>query len=117
MTLTEKIQQSLTDDLRRPPYQGDPNPVRGHCYVASEAAYHLMGGKASGYVPCHIRHEGGSHWFLRGSDGTVIDITSGQFATPVPYHSGTGKGFLTRQPSRRAQVVMDRVRETVRPAR
>jgi hypothetical protein len=109
MTLAERIRLSLTDELRRPQYRGDPNPVRGHCYVASEAAYHLVGGKASGYVPCQIWHEGDSHWFLRGPDD-IIDPTSDQFVTPVPYHSGIGKGFLTRQPSRRAQIVMSRVR-------
>ena len=32
------IAESLTDDLRRPPWRGSPNPLAGHCYVASEAA-------------------------------------------------------------------------------
>lgn len=30
---------------------------RGNCYVAAEALYHLLGGKAAGYVPHTVRHE------------------------------------------------------------
>jgi hypothetical protein len=109
MTLAEKIQQSLTDDLRRPPYQGDPDPVKGHCYVASEAYFHLAGGKRTRHDVYRIRHEGSTHWFLRGMLGEVIDLTDGQFATPVPYENATHTGFLTRQPSQRAQELMRRV--------
>jgi len=45
----------LSDDLRRPPWKGDPNPLAGHCYVASEALYHLLGDK---WKPEHVKHEG-----------------------------------------------------------
>ena len=43
-----------------------------------------------------------------GPKGKVLDPTAGQFATPVPYAQGKGKGFLTAQPSARARVVMGR---------
>lgn len=36
--------------------------VRGNCYVTSEALYHLPGGKASGWKPMTVRHEGAVHW-------------------------------------------------------
>jgi hypothetical protein len=110
MILTEQIRQFLTDELRRPQYQGDPNPVRGHCYVASEAIFHLSGGKAAGFQVYRVHHENDTHWFLRDPVGNVVDPTWDQFSSPVPYGNATRTGFLTRQPSRRAQVLMHRVR-------
>jgi len=99
---------SLTDELRRPPWRGSENPLAGHCYVASEALYHFLGGEP--WVPQFVRHEGSPHWFLKNREtGEVLDSTAGQFATPVPYDKARGKGFLTRQPSKRARVVLQRV--------
>ena len=105
------LHAALTDDLRKPEYRGNPNCLAGHCYVASEALYHSSGGKSAGLTPMHVKHEGASHWFLRAASGENIDPTASQFATPVPYHEAKGKGFLTRQPSRRAQTVMRRMNE------
>ncbi len=107
------VGESLTPELLHSPYRekverGECDPVTGHCYVASEAAFHMLGGKASGYRPMFIRHEGSPHWFLRGPEGEVVDITAAQFEEPVPYGEGVGKGFLTREPSRRARVVIER---------
>lgn len=99
------VREALTDDLRRPPWRGSPCPLAGHCYVASEAAYHLLGGQASGWTPQFLTHEGSPHWYLRRGE-EVLDITEAQFRTPVPHHLGTGKGFLTRTPSRRAALLM-----------
>ena len=98
----------VSDDLRREPWRGSDCPVAGHCYVASEAAFHLLGGKAAGYTPCFVRHEGAPHWYLIDPSGQVLDITAEQFATPVPYDSGTRKGFLTKVPSKRAAVLIER---------
>jgi len=106
------------DDLRRSPWRGSSNPVAGHCSVASEAAYHLLGGKRGGYTPMFIRHEGAPHWFLRTPEGAVLDITAAQFRTPVPYAKARGKGFQTPRrdpktgiqlPSKRAQELITRV--------
>lgn len=100
----------LTDDLRRPPWRGHRNPLAGHCYVASEVLYHLMGGKNAGLIPQFIRHEGQPHWFLKGKSGIIIDFTAEQFSTPVPYAESRGCGFLTKEPSGRARIVLDRMR-------
>lgn len=109
--LTTAVQQALTDDLRKPQYRGRENCLAGHCYVASEALYWLLGGPQSGWVPQNIQHEGGPHWYLKHKiSGAVLDPTASQFKTPVPYESGRGKGFLTKQPSKRTQVVLDRVK-------
>jgi hypothetical protein len=109
--LVESIHRALTDDLLKPEYRSreDRHPTSGHCYAASEAAYHLLGGKDAGWTPMNIRHEGDSHWFLRDDQGHTLDPTHEQFKTPVPYNEARGKGFLTREPSRRAQTIIDRV--------
>ena len=84
------------------------HPLSGHCYVASEAYYHLIG-KELGYKPYFIRHEEKPHWFLKNSNGKILDLTSDQFKTPVCYNRGIGKGFLTKNPSKRAQAIIGKV--------
>ena len=82
------------------------------CYEASETLYHLLGGKEAGLTPMQIRHEGVSHWYLRwevGSDTFYIDPTSSQFTYQVPYRRGTGRGFLTKEPSKAAQAILELV--------
>jgi len=111
--LREAIRRSLTPELLKKPYRamveaGECDPLTGHCYVASEAYYHMAGGAAAGLKPMSIQHEGGPHWWIRTKDGQDIDITAAQFRTPVPYAKGVGKGFLTREPSKRAQEVIRR---------
>lgn len=106
-SLVFQVQNCLSDDLRRPPWKGAENPLAGHCYVASEALYHLLGGSDAGWKPMFIRHEDAPHWFLTNLDGKIVDPTADQFETPVPYEQGIGKGFLTKQPSARAQQVID----------
>lgn len=100
----ERPAMYLSDDLRRTPWKGHPNPLAGHCYVASEALYHLLG---DDWKPEHVNHEGASHWYLRHREtGEILDVTAGQFDTPVPYDLGRGRGFLTREPSKRASILM-----------
>lgn len=107
--LMSLVHLALSDDLRHKGYRGDPNPLRGHCYVASEALYHLLG--RDSYIPTRARLCGETHWWLRHQDGDVLDPTAAQFSEPFFYEKGVGGGFMTRQPSRRAQVVIDRVRQ------
>lgn len=105
------IKASLTPELLRPQYrlQGK-HKLYGHCYVASEALFHLLGGYDGDYMPCVVRHEGSTHWFLRNKNtGRRIDLTKAQFETPVPYSLAKGCGFLTRKASKRTQVVLARI--------
>lgn len=112
----EAVRRSLSPDLLKQPYRQQveqgAHPCTGHCYVASEALYHLMGGKEAGYKPMNIQHEGGPHWWLDGPGGRH-DLTAEQFSSPVPYHQGIGKGFMSKNgpdgrqlPSKRAETVM-----------
>lgn len=110
MSVESKIVACLSDDLRRAPYKGHDNRLRGHCYVASEALFYLKGGKRAGLKPMFVKHEGAPHWFIVDASGIVTDLTAGQFRTPVPYHLAKGKGFLTAAPSARAAEVIRRVK-------
>lgn len=119
--LIRLIQERLTSDLLKPPYlppdltEDACVVLEGHCYVACEALYH-MGAGASGFKPRVLSHEqwpalkpGQTHWFL--SDGTtVLDPTAGQFKSDPPYDRGRRCGFLTKQPSKRAWTLMERIR-------
>jgi hypothetical protein len=113
----DHIRAVLSDDLLKPEYKGSAHCMKGHCYVASEAAYHLLGGKEAGWTPHVIQHEGGPHWFLKHAGGRILDPTADQFNTPVPYAKGQGKGFLTKEPSARTRQVIERMlgEGTVKP--
>lgn len=83
---------------------------RGNCYVASEALYHLLGGKRAGWTPKRVRFAGDVHWFLQHRSGMVLDVTRAQFGrVRPPYERARGGGFLTRRPSRRARKLMERM--------
>lgn len=107
------------EQLRLPGYKTGLRPFTGLCYVASEAYFHLAGGFESGLKPKRVklRHAvdklpaGTSHWWLVGTDGSLIDLTAEQFECKFPYELGVGGGFLTCQPSSRAQKIIDRVME------
>lgn len=105
--LADKVVQHLSDDLRKKKYRGNPNPVAGHCYIVCEAIYHLGTGH---WLPCFVTHEGEPHWYLiHKYNKKILDPTASQFQTPVPYHLGIRKGFLTKNPSKRCSELMDRV--------
>ncbi len=115
--LRTAIVAELSPDLLKPQYLRleKRNRFTGHCYVASEALYHLRGGVASGLLPQCVRHEGGVHWYLkRQSDGHIFDLTARQFSSPPPYEIGKGCGFLTKKPSKRCQVLIRRVKARLR---
>jgi len=153
---------ALTPDLLSAQYRaglkpGDPVET-GHCAVASEAFYHIAGGKAAGFIPVvcgytvtpdgrmhfgadrakaeraadsHFARETShsfvredsnnfareTHWWIRGPKdgkrgaGAVFDVTAAQYDAPFPYENGHNTGFMQPQqkPSKRAQIVIDRV--------
>lgn len=106
-SLIKRIQKNLTPSLLHRKYSKSKHPLSGHCYVASEAFYHLAGGKAAGFKPMFVKHEGQPHWWIQGPNKEVIDITAKQFFTPISYCKSIGKGFLTKQPSKRAKKLLD----------
>lgn len=115
--LLRRIRSVLTPDLLSPRYRADAvGKCReyGHCYVATEALWHLIGGTASGYVPRYAFDAGSdTHWWLyNATDDAVLDPTSPQYTSNELknlYANGRSCGFLTKQPSKRAKIVMQRV--------
>lgn len=120
-TRIARIQAVLTPDLLKSDWAAkseQDNPLKGHCYVAAEVLYHQLGGKNAGWTPQRLNHEsfpeglarGETHWYLRHESGIIADPTGAQFAPhDVPHDKGKGAGFLTREPSHRARVVMERI--------
>lgn len=115
--LSNAIRAVLTPDLVRPKYRGHAdNPMFGHCYVATEALFHFLGGLDSDYRAVRGKDETGDvHWWLEHKiTAERYDITADQFYSvgrAPPYAAGVPGPFLTKQPSKRAQLVMTRVKE------
>jgi hypothetical protein len=84
--------------------------MRGNCYVVSEALYHLLGGKAAGWVPKRFRFRRDTHWFLYNVlTDQRLDPTVSQFKVPPShdrYATAKSGGFLTKTPSKRAKALM-----------
>lgn len=98
--LIQKIQRVIETrpQLLKEPYrskvQKGAHPHTGHCYVASQALYSLLGAKKAGYSPLCMQHEGGSHWaILREKDGAILDPTVAQFKAIPDYSKGVRKGY------------------------
>lgn len=115
--MISRLQAALTPDLldsdkRREQARGQHRTF-GHCYIVTEALYHLYG-KSRGYKPYIVRvpeADNTTHWWLQNAQGGRIDATSGQFTSRgivIPYEDGRGNGFLTKEPSNRCQELMRR---------
>jgi hypothetical protein len=115
------VTRNLTPDLlsakEREKLTPSDDPTTGHCYVAAEALYHALGGAP--WRPEVLNHKawpqglkrGETHWYLRNTlNRLVYDPTMYQFESPVPYHKGKGCGFLTKAPSLRAAILLQRLR-------
>tara|TARA_Y100000034_G_scaffold130321_2_gene188542 strand:- start:85057 stop:85452 length:396 start_codon:yes stop_codon:yes gene_type:complete len=114
--LIEAIQSVLTPDLLKKEYRGqdDKHFTYGHCYAACDALYELIGRKESGFTPHCAKDENGiTHWWLqRGEE--ILDPTKEQYTSDgvsPPYSKGKGKGFLTKEPSKRARKIIKRIRD------
>ena len=108
--LIKRIQENLSPNLLNDKYRRsitkDSHPYFGHCYVATEALYHLQG-KKLGYKPQVLRiDENTTHWYLRKGD-EIVDITKEQFIGQIDYSKGRGCGFLTKHPSKRTQWLIN----------
>jgi len=117
--LVNKIQDCLTPDLLKKQYRerNTNNPMFGHCYVATEAMYHLTKDDYPGrFTIFHGKDdEGIVHWWLHDNERTkILDITADQYYNDgkiPPYVKGRRGSFLTNDPSKRAVIVMNKVRE------
>lgn len=110
------LANTLTGEVREALSQKRQDRVADD-YAGAEALHELLGGEHAGWQPMHVKHEGGPHWFLlHRTTGRILDPTSDQFRTPVPYEKAIPKGFIQYRnaegrlvPSKRAQEVISRV--------
>lgn len=113
------IENSLTIEMLKPKLRKLRQPnfpkVWGHCFIATEAAYYLFGGKNSGLSPRVLKYsDGNSHWWLMDDYGNVIDPTIKQIQQPFPYHKGKKKLFVANHtPSKRTRELIAIVRQTI----
>lgn len=123
--LCERVGDVLTPELLtgrwRKALAETGNRYAGHCYAAAEALFHMVGGRAKGWLPCVMSNltwqegldPGETHWFIRHErTGEILDPTARQFDVLVPYERSKGCGFLTKGPSRRARVIMERLKNS-----
>ena len=107
------IQQNLSPDLLSKNFEYDENnPLKGHCYVASEVLYHVLKDMAPNLRIFRGKDENGiNHWWLKNGD-VIIDPTADQYFLEgnfPPYNKGIACGFLTKEPSKRAKILIDRI--------
>lgn len=115
MKLIKLIQKNLTPDLLKGKWKSQSHPHEGHCYVATEALYHLLPNKNHYKSMCASYFEKNfgkcTHWWLQHKqNGKILDPTKDQYLPKnPPYHLGKSIGFLTKFPSKRAQILINRV--------
>lgn len=130
--LRRRLHESLGPDLLSSAYRhtwSEGNPTAGLCSVASEAAWFVLGGLNSPWVPMVARDgDAGTHWWLENRQtGERFDPTEEQYRSQghlPPYERGLvgqGSGFMgmrrdegnpwgfDRKPSLRAQRLLERV--------
>lgn len=111
------IQQQLSPELLKGRWKEQTHPLQGHCYVAAEVLWYLLGCK--GWTPVRATYTDtkgkATHWWLRNNKTkAILDPTAAQFLPgQPPYHLGVGSGFLTRKPSARAAIVITRVKQAL----
>lgn len=132
LELVEKIRSFLSPDLLRGQWK-EPNaqghPMAGHCYVATEALYHLLGGANAGWQAKVLSFADDitwapgklTHWWLENKDGRFIDATADQFKTTPPYNRGRHAAFVTNaalgdSPSARTLKLINRLRSAKKQA-
>jgi|SRR5208282_947485 len=116
-----QAQQALTLDLLNPECKQllkehpDQHKTFGHCYVVTEFLWHQWG-RTRGYKPQVVRVPEAynlTHWYLKHpKTGHIVDGTKEQFEFKnirIPYETGRGSGFLTKDPSRRCQELVQKI--------
>ena len=100
----------LSDELRWDRWRGNPNPVAGQCYTASEVCRALLG---TAWEPYRVPHERSFHWFLKHRDtGEVLDPTVAQFGQ-LPSYERARPARFGRRTSAASQVLLWRVLESL----
>lgn len=111
----ESIINSLSDDLLKSEHkkQKNRNKYSGHCYVATETLYYLLDYDIQkDFSPAILKVKNITHWFLKNKiTGEIIDITKKQFDFKLDYSNSRFCGFLTKEPSKRTKILINRIYE------
>lgn len=107
----------LSPDLLKKEYRKENinNPMYGHCYVASEVIFHILEAlRPNQYAPFRGKDENGTNhwWIVEISTGKILDATAQQYfskGVSPPYEKGRKCCFLTKNPSKRAQILLKRI--------
>ncbi len=119
-SLIKKIQSVLTPDLLKGIWiRETDNKLAGHCYAATEALYWILGGPENEFKTYVLNSrtfpeglsEGETHWFLKNSEGDVLDPTAEQFTCKIPYNMGTPNSMMNfpKGGSKRAKEIIKRL--------
>lgn len=115
--LINLIIENLDDSLLKPKYRKDKNRNKytGHCYVATEALYHLLDSEEKiNYTPSILKINNDTHWFLKNKKtGVIIDITKYQFNFELDYSNSRNAAFLTKSPSKRTLTLLNKIHEKI----
>jgi hypothetical protein len=114
MRVLQKIQEAgkKSPDLLNEKYQDSDRSrfiLNGLCYVMSECMYHLFPNKLTPYRI--LWDNGGTHWFLKSQDGTIIDTIAPdgrEACSHSDYARAERKNFYSKYPSKRAKILLDR---------
>jgi len=138
--LAAAITAALRVDDLKPAYRrqhgaGGGDAMTGHCFHATNAFWHAMGGPAGPYLPFQVTFDEGTHWFLvdtrklprgwreRGAQpafrsmacpaSAVVDLTAAQFRGAVPYAEGSRRimrayGTADAEPTKTGAAIMAR---------
>lgn len=123
--IVRRIRAALGSHLLKGKYKklrpADAPASWGTCYPASEALFFLWG-RDAGFTPMRVPYNvscgvAGQHWFLEHRpSGFQVDITADQFTYRKPtssrvpdFKKAVPCGFLTKKPSKRAQLIIDSV--------
>ena len=113
--LIKLIVDSLSDDLLKPKYKSikNRNKFTGHCYVATETLYYLIDdNERINYIPARIKINDDNHWVLVNKEtNEIYDITKNQFKFPIDYSKIRKCWFLTKTPSKRTLILLNRIYE------
>lgn len=104
-------------DIRKDEYaHNGQDPLAGACYPLAESYYHLRDCEPDVYCLSWSDVDetyDGTHWYLRESGGSWIDLSLSEDATDFPlFEVGRRRGFITGdKPSKRARKILDWYRE------
>jgi hypothetical protein len=115
--LVDLIINNLSDDLLKKRFLGvkNRNKYTGHCYVATETLFHLLPDDVkSKYKPSTLKINDETHWFLKNViTGEIIDPTKKQFNFDLKYDNSRYAAFLTKKPSKRSLILINRIYEKI----